>query len=254
MNGILRGFASAAALFVSFTSAHASNIATIEAQPVNTAGLILDSSPVITAILSQPGVLNGRTYTNWSFLVSDGTGAIEIFGSGAAFSGFGYTPAVGDIITATGSYVPYHEIPALSTLTAVSVISSGNAVPDPLVRTVADLNHAPMPLSIGGYVIDLNNATIAGQGSTFGTTDGPFGATVTDASGTMTFWYWPSSQSSANSNLFGQAVPTGPVNMRGIVSVYSGTAEFHPLSIVPEPSAMVMLAAGGLVILRRRRR
>jgi hypothetical protein len=105
---ILLTVASAVVLLASLESATASTIAEIEGQPANTVGLTVDSNPVVTAILAQPGTVNGRIYLNWTFLVNDGTGSMEIFASGAALAGL-YTPKLGDAITATGTYSPYHE-------------------------------------------------------------------------------------------------------------------------------------------------
>lgn len=45
-------------------NAIASSIAAVEAQANNTPAS-LDQNPVITAILSAPGTVNGLTYTNW---------------------------------------------------------------------------------------------------------------------------------------------------------------------------------------------
>jgi hypothetical protein len=68
----------------------------------------------------------------------------------------------------------------------------------------------------------------------------------------------------ANANLDGMAIPTGPVNMTGFVSVYgsgaTADAEFSPISItaapVPEPGSLVLLASGiaaaAMMFLRRK--
>lgn len=245
-------FALAAALMF-LGSAHASTIATIQTQPSGTPGQTADNGPVITAILSQPGMFNGRAYSNWALFVNDGTGGMEVYASAAAMSGFGYTPAVGDIVNVTGTYAPYHQIPSLSPLTAITPVSSGNSVPPPLLRTIADINLMPLPLTVGGYMVQLDNVTIAGQSGTFGLSDSPPGATITDATGTMRFYYWQSNFSAANVNLFGQPVPTEPVSMIGFVSVYVDHAEFHPITIIPEPAALGVLASGVLIMLRRRR-
>ena len=63
--------------------AHAANIATIETQASGTA-VTLDTSPVVTAILSQPGTWNGKTYTGWSFLAQDSSGSLDIFATATA--------------------------------------------------------------------------------------------------------------------------------------------------------------------------
>jgi hypothetical protein len=142
-------------------------------------------------------------------------------------------------------------------LTAISAVSSGNAVPAPTVITIPDINVAVTPQNLEGYMLELDNVTISGQPGPLDGSNSPAGAKITDGSGNnMTFYYWPTSYSVANANLTGMAVPTGPVNMTGFVSVYSGTAEFTPMTItsVPEPSVVALLVLAGLGLVFRFRR
>src|SRR5664279_509839 len=108
-------------------NALASGIATILGQPSGTAGLTLDSSPIVTAIMSQPGTFGGHTYTSWAVLGQDSTGSIDLFSSSASFGT--YLPTVGDVLTATGTFSPYHQIPELATLTSITLNSQGHTVP-----------------------------------------------------------------------------------------------------------------------------
>ena len=61
-------------------NALAQDIATVEAQASGTPAS-LTSDPVVTAILSRPGLYGGHTYTTTSFLVHDSTGSLDIFAS-----------------------------------------------------------------------------------------------------------------------------------------------------------------------------
>ena len=105
------------------------------------------TAPVVTNILSQPGTVNGKTYTSWSFLVQDQSGSSDIYGT---LAGLGYTPTVGDAINATGTYSPYHQIPELGTLTAISCVSSGNSVPVPASSRFRLSMCRPSPLAWPG--------------------------------------------------------------------------------------------------------
>jgi hypothetical protein len=234
-------------IFAALSSvASATTISSIEALPTGTATTLDGSNAVITSILSQPGTFNGKTYSAWSFTANDGTGSLFVYG--ALPTGSNYVPTVGDAINVSGKYSPYHQIPELGTLTAISSVSSGNAVASPLTSTINQVNLATLPLSMAGYLVNLNNVTIADTGyDTFGVAN--ITTQITDAgNNSMTMYYWPTSYSVENSNLFGKPIPTTPVNMIGFVSVYSGIAEFTPMSItsVPEPGTLALLALGGL--------
>jgi hypothetical protein len=235
--------------------AWASSISAIEAADSGTQTM---DSGVVTAILSQPGTFNGKTYTSYSFLVDDGTGSMDLYGT---MAGLGYTPTVGDTITATGAYAPYHQIPELAP-TSIGITAATNsyvAGGEPTTATIPTLNPAigtALPFSVAGHYITVSNVTIGGISGTFGIAN--FTGTMTDGSGnSMSLYYWPTSYSVANSNLFGQTIPTGPVTITGFDSVYNSTSapEFTPISItaVPEPASLALLAMGGLLILPRRK-
>jgi hypothetical protein len=250
--------ASTVVLFAS--NALASDILTIEGLASGTAGVALDSSPVITAVLSQPGTYGGHTYTGWSFLVRDGTGSLDVFASAASLTSVdpGYTPTVDDVISLTGTYSPFHQIPEMATLTAFSKVGTAVA-PGPVVQTIPTLNQATLPFSTAGYLIEVDNVTISG-GGTFSTVfptyaGGNVSYTMTDGSGNnMVLYDWVTSYSTAAA-MGGSAVPTGPVDIIGFDSVFTSgstsTAEFTPMAIisVPEPTTLGLCGAGGLLAL-----
>ncbi|MGA2062799.1 MAG: PEP-CTERM sorting domain-containing protein [Thermoguttaceae bacterium] len=239
--------------------AHASTVAQIEAMTSGTTGITLDSNPVVTAILNTPGTTNGFTTSSWSFLVNDGTGSMDYYGNTDGYT----TPTVGDIISVTnGKYSPYHQIPELAynagpPATAISLLSSGNAVPAPTVAAIPQINVATEPLNYAGYMLELDNVTIDNlptdaNGGLWGDSKTGTAAnqsyTVKDSSNnSMTLYYWPTSYST-DAAMYGTAIPTGPVNITGFVSVYGtpGTAEFTPTMVtsVPEPGTLFLLGAG----------
>ena len=137
-------------------SAMASTITQIEATTAGTSGTIDNASgqyPVVTSILSQPGTFNGKTYTSWAYLVNDGTGSIDVFGT-PTFSPAGYTPAVGDLEQVKGKYSPYNQIPEMGSPLTVTQEGSGAAVPAPLKTTVSAINVATLPENLAGYLVE----------------------------------------------------------------------------------------------------
>ncbi len=216
------------------------------------------SYPVVTAILSQPGTGDGYTYTTYSFLAQDSSGSLDIFSS---LSGLGYTPTVGDAISISGTYSPYHQIPELATITSITLQSSGNAVSSPSVYTIPQLTASgtgAMPQSLAGRLVTLDNVSLYTDSAATIPASGNFAshANVTlyakDAGGNiMEVYDWASSYSTAGA-LGGTPEPTGLVNITGFVS-QSGTfsPEMTPISITPapEPTTFGLCGAGGLLAL-----
>ena len=248
---------SAIGMFASYASAL--NVSSIEAEPADTTGLQLTSDAVITSILNQPATAANST-TSWAFLVNDGTGSMEVYASATSLTGFGFTPVVGEEISATGEFDPYHQIPEFEDLTAISAISTGNSLPSLGISTITQLNVDTLPLSIAGYQETLDNVTISAGSSplgTFGT--GNLTLTVTDGSNnSMTLYYWPTSYSAGYANLDGfNPVAGQKYDITGFDSVYNNTSpEFSPISIVavPEPATLALAGLGGLSALLLRRR
>ena len=242
-------------------NALAQDIATVEAQLTGTPAS-LTSDPVVTAILSQPGTYGGHAFTGWSFLVQDATGSLDIFASAASLTTLGYTPTVGDELSLAGTYSPFHQIPEIETLTAISKVGAAVA-PGPVVQTIPNLNVPTLPFSIAGYLLEVQNVTISGGGA-FSTTfpnyaGGNVSYTITDGSGnSMVFYDWVTSYSTA-ANMGGNAVPTGPVDLIGFDSVFAGppaSPEFTAMEIiqVPEPTTLCLCGGGGLLALMFRLR
>jgi len=261
----------ASTVALSALNALADDAATIYADPTGTLVTWDDASgqfPVINAILSAAGAtVGGHTYTSWSFLGQDGDGSLDVFGS---LSGLGYTPMVGDAISVSGTYSPFHQIPEISTVTAITLQSSGNPYAAPKILTIPSLNVATLPQGIAGHLIEVDNVTITGTGvgglfptySQANTTTETF--TMTDSGGhSMTLFDWVTSYSTCAA-FGGSPIPTGPVDLIGFDSVFTtgstSTAEFTPIAgipiVVPEPATLGLCGAGGLLalILRLRRK
>ena len=223
--------------------------------------------PVITAILSQPGTGDGYTYRTWAILAADSTGSLDVYG---VMPSLGFTPAVGDAISFTGTYSPYHQIPELATnvngSSSMILYSTGNAVSSPGVYTIQQLTNSgtgPIPQGIAGHLVTLDNVSLYTDAAATIPVSGNFamGNNVTlyakDAGGNIIEVYdWASSYSTCGA-LGGTPEPTGLVDITGFVSQSSTfPPELTPISItaVPEPMTMSLCGAGGLLALMFRLR
>jgi hypothetical protein len=213
--------------------------------------------PVVTAIGSQPGTSDGYTYSSYSFLAQDSTGSMDLYGT---LSGLGYTPTVGDAITATGTYSPYHQISELATITSITATSQGNPVPAPVAYTIPTLlasGTGLLPENLSGYLVELDNVSLYVNSAATTPVSGNFAthANTTlyakDGSGNIIETYVWASSYSVDGALGGTAIPTGTVDMTGFVSQSSTfPPEFTPFSItevqVPEPSVLNLCGVGGV--------
>jgi fibronectin-binding autotransporter adhesin len=227
-----------AMIFVGADNASSSTVAQVEATPLNTPGQTLDQGPVITAVLSTPNPTNGLTLTRWIFLVDDGTGSMDVFNAASSAVFTGYTPTAGDKLTLTGTNSPFSGIPELATLTALTKVSSGNPIPNPLVKTIPDLaGYTTAPATgpypdFAGHLVTVNDLTLSGASGVFGTAN--IALTGTDPTANkLAVFYNPTTYSIPNANFFGTTIPTDPVNVTGVIQIFSGAPELIVISMTP---------------------
>ena len=256
-NYLLTGLiASTVVLFAS--NALADSAVNIEGYLSGTAATYDNASgayPVITAVLSQPGTLDGYTYRTWAILAADSTGSLDVYG---VMPSLGFTPAVGDAISFTGTYSPYHQIPEIETLTSLTLFSAGNAVSSPNAYTISQLTASTtIPLTIAGYLVTLDNVSLYTDSAATIPVSGNFAVHANvalyakDGTGIIEIYDWASSYSTCGA-LGGTPEPTGLVDITGFVSQSSTfPPEMTPFSItqVPEPTALSLCGAGGLLAL-----
>jgi len=265
----------------------------------NTTGITYDgvgdgvgNQAIITAIMSQPTTVGGRSYSTWAVLAQDGSGSMDIF-SPLTTAGLQYTtPTVGDAITVTGKWSPFDAIPELNGITAISKTGTGSwPIPvntiSPPSGVLANPNDTPNagPLAAGGlavgngvgdsmvegYYCEIQNVYLNpwfGGGLYFPSNNATY--YLTDQQNeTLTMYFWYTSYSVCGA-MSGNLVPSGTVDVYGMMSAYPATSksgtiittnwedQLVPALIVqvPEPSSFMLAGAGLLsllAVIRRRR-
>lgn len=247
--------------------------------------------PIVNAIGSQPGVYGGHTFTYWAVLAQDSTGSMDEDVSTSQLNtlsrnnGNTYgTPltsfSVGTAFSSYEAWVPFHQIPEVTPYPSDTNIAGANP-PNPYITLQGTGSTAPATvttistvlglgngvtnnLTLAGTYVEIKNVTISGSTGSYSSTFPAYLSniaaetyTISDGSTNMAFFDWTTSYS-VDAAMGGSAVPTGPVNVYGFLSVNPGApnAEFVPLAIVPEPSAFVLAGMGllGLLAIRRSRR
>jgi len=247
----------ACAVLLAGTRVLADYAADIEATVTpNTTGITFDGAgdggnnqAVVNALGGQPTTLAGRTYSTWVWFASDASGSLDLFDNSATHVLSGL--AVGDVISATGYWTPYHGISEMSA-PWVSATVNGSATPQPTpVVTIPQVTANPFdtpkvgPLSQGGdprfgggngegdadvegYYLEIPNVTISGGGTLSATFPTYVGAgnnnvvyTITDASGnTMTMYDYMSSYELC------QALGVNAQSTAGTVDIYGFADSF----------------------------
>lgn len=212
---------------------------------------------VVTAVLSS-------TATQSTYLLEDSTGAIEGFdvpNAGDNGANPAANPVVGDSVDVSGTLGFFHELPEIEKPSiSQTIVSTGNPLPPDVSYTLADLQNGSTTgpgklLEVG----DLDNVTFVETGL-FSTANENSNEDfeVTDGSKLIGPVFISSS-----SPLFGTAIPTTPVDIHGYLSIFSSTPdsgfEFdllgsNPVTSVPEPTCLSLLALGGMGLMAHRRR
>ncbi len=155
-------------------------------------------------------------------------------------------------------------IPEMGTPTAITKISSGNPVPAPLVQTIPSMaGYTTQPTagnpfpSFAGHLVTVQNVMISSLiTGNYGTAN--VSVTLTDgASQSADRFYNRRRYSLPNQNLFGTPIARGPVDVTGVIQLFSNVPELLIMSItpsVPEPAslALVVIAVGSVALRRRR--
>lgn len=139
--------------------------------------------------------------------MQDATGGIAVYSSALS------DVVRGDEVTVTGTLKEYNTLLEIDPVSSVTVNSSGNALPDPIVLTPDQLAE-----QYEGMLVKINNVDFDASGSferssyTF-SADGETGQIYVN---------------SFDSPLIGMVIPTNPVSVVGPLGAYSGTYQLLP--------------------------
>ncbi len=153
------------------------------------------------AVVTVSGVVTNGSELGTIRYIEDVTAGLAIYDSDVDYF------KRGDHVTVTGTLGEFYNLLEVMTLTAHTVISSGNPLPEPQLITVDELDE-----TLEGELIRVNQITFVNAGGVFnGNTN--YNITASGETGQIRI--------STNSNLVGQVIPTGEVDLVGIVGQWS---------------------------------
>jgi len=220
---------------------------------------------IVDDILTVPGTFGGEQYATYMVLAADASGGLLLW----SYPSEGiwpatYAPTVGDNISLTGTYQSYHSIPAIRTVTAVSLpntglngwqspgVGSGQVgggsqlvtIPNVLANpgNPGDSQNLPINQAYEGYLVEIQNVTISGAGTlttwptTNAGTSGLNNLYLTDTAGnSMTLYFWYSSVG-VDGNMVGAPIPDnssltsgGEFDVYGFLAAYPSVTGGHTI-------------------------
>lgn len=120
----------------------------------------MDQNVTVTGIVTAVNWYSGGETSH--FFISDPEGGEW---KGVFVYNFDYTVELGDEVELDATVQEYYNMTELSSLTALTVISSGNQIPEPLVVTTADLAETE---AYEGVLVQVNDITVTQDPNNYG--------------------------------------------------------------------------------------
>ncbi len=185
-------------------------VSSAQAQSISDArNASLGSQVTVSGIVTSGPSLGGIRY------LQDASAGIAAFpGSGSAPN---FNPQPGDAITLTGTLVEFSGLLEITPISSFTINSTGNPVPAPLVLTPNQLNEA-----VESQLVRIEGVYFSG-------------------SGTFTAGLWPVQVGGQTANIYfrsghpmlGTPVPSGPVDITGLVSQYDSAPFTSGYQLLP---------------------
>ena len=177
----------------------------------------VDDEVTVTGIITNGSELGSVRY------LQDETGGIALY-PGSNWNSQDFVPQPGDEVSITGTLSMFANLlevgPSISQL---DLLSTSNPLPEPVVLTPNQLNE-----SYEGQIVQINGVNFADGGSVFGSST--YGFTNIDGEDGIIY-------ANANSNLIGELVPLGTIDVIGILSQFSFADPNDGYQILPRSMA-----------------
>lgn len=155
------------------------------------------NSPYLNQVVTVEGIVvaekfyTGTNTSNYGFVISDPEGGPW---SGLLIFTNRYFPQIGDRVSVTGSIAEYYEFTEMTSVSAYSVISTGNTLPAPALITTGTLANAATAEqweSCFVKVEDVNITAAPNSHQEFYINDGTGAAQVDDQCFPRSGFFWP---------------------------------------------------------------
>ncbi|NEN21998.1 hypothetical protein G3O08_00580 [Cryomorpha ignava] len=177
----------------------------------------VDDEVTVSGIITNGAELGSIRY------LQDETGGIALY-PGTNWNNLDFTPQPGDEVSITGTLSMFANLLEVGpVIEGITLLSSSNPLPEPVVLTPNELNE-----SFEGQIIQINGVNFSDGGNVFGSSTYAF----TDINGEEGLIY-----ANANSDLIGELVPLGTIDVVGILSQFSFANPFDGYQLLPRSMA-----------------
>ena len=126
-------------------------------------------SPLVGQVVTVTGIVTGSDYyvsgnSNRFFMTDPGGGAWK----GIFVFNYDIVVAEGDEVEVTGTVIEYYGMTELSTITDVTILSTGNAVPAPVIVQTANLVTPATAEQNEGCLVEVQNVVVTSAQNTYG--------------------------------------------------------------------------------------
>lgn len=163
--------------------------------------------PIGTTVTISGRVTNGQELGSIRY-IEDETGGLPAFPGSGSVSGFASQVKRGDSLVVTGVLYDFNGLLELSPITAFTVLQTNGTVPEPPVRTIAQISEA-----LEGTLARFESVSFLESGDFKG--DAVY--TIQDVNGQTEDVYIRNGQ-----DVVGKPIPSAPVDLVGIISSYFG--------------------------------